>query len=134
MILCLEKEDMVVLAVDVHQEWADLPELSGGDKDAVEVGFPGPLLSDRSLDGDSLFLGRCELRWNPLELGQAKNGFDRGLGFSRPDDVGASLVSEDKPDAVDDDGLSGAGFAGEDGEAGLKMDVQVLDRGQVLNT
>jgi hypothetical protein len=133
MVLKLEQEDVIILAVDVDQERADFLEFFSGDEDTVEIGLSTSLLSDVSLDEDFALLIKREVSRTVLLLPQAEDRLYCGFCFSCPYQVGRGFFSQGQPDSVDYDRFAGAGLSGENGEPFLKMDFQVLDGGQVLD-
>ena len=110
---------------------AELAEPPDGDEDAVDEGLARALVGDRALDEELAVLRLGQAGQVDGLAGDVEDGLDEGLALARPDEVGGTLVAQDEADGVDDDGLAGAGLAGQDGEAGVEMDLEVLDRRQI---
>ena len=53
--------------------------------------------------------------------------------FAGAHEVGAGAAADQQVDGFDEDGLAGAGFAGEDVEAGLELDLEVIDDRQMAH-
>ena len=54
-------------------------------------------------------------------------------GFAGANQVGRGAGAEQQPDGLDEDGLAGAGLAGQDVEAGLELDLDGLDHRKVAD-
>jgi hypothetical protein len=57
---------------------------------------------------------------------------DRAIGTG-PDERAVAPIARHQSEGVDDDGLSGAGFAGEDVQSGTELDDEVVDRHEVAD-
>ncbi len=121
-----------VLAVDVHQPFGGLAQLRHGGRAAVD---PGAALALR-VDGAAQQQGFVRVEAGLVEPGlQCRRGveFSADLGahraFAHQGGVGA--VAQRQLQAVDEDGLARAGFAGEHGEAGAELHAQFGHDGHV---
>ncbi len=131
MVLEMEEKDMIVLPVDVDEPRPELAEPPHRDKDAVDEGLARALVGDRALDDELAVLRLGKPGQIDGQSGDVKDGLDQGLALARPDEIGGALVALNEADGVDDNGLARAGLAGQDGEAGVEVDLEVLDRRQI---
>ena len=120
-VLEMEEEDVVVLAVDVDEPRGELAEPADRDEHAVDEGLARALVGDRALDEELAVLGLGQAGQVEGLARHVEDGLDEGLGFARPDELGRSLLAQDEADGVDDDGLAGARLARQDGEAGVEI-------------
>ena len=60
-----------------------------------------------------------------------EDGFQRGSVLAGPDEVGRRPPADQQADGADDDGLAGAGLAGEDVQPGLELQLELIDHCQV---
>ena len=114
--------------MDIDQQVRDLPQLCGGGGAAID---PGPALG-LQIDGaleQQLFAGRQTVFIEPAcQRGRAvKCGADFAAlrAFAHHGGVGAR--TQCKLQGVDQDGLAGAGFAGQHGEAFAQVQLQGVD-------
>ena len=135
MALLVQQLLAVVLAVDVHQLLAQLPQL--GHQQGPPV-HPAGVFSVR-LDGPlneqlPVLVGARPLLLEPGQRGQVpeQGGHPGGLGPGA-DQVPAGTLPHDGPDGVDDNGFARPGLAGEDVEPLVKGDVRLGDHRDVLN-
>jgi hypothetical protein len=127
MALQAHQEDMVVLTVDVDQAGDQIAQALERDEHAVTVGLGRALVRHEPLHGHLSVLSQG--RRSARRPGQ--DGFDYGFAATGPDEVGRGLFAADQTQAVDEDGLTGAGFPGQDGEPRREAQLQVLDGGEV---
>ena len=122
-----------VLAVDVDQHFADFPQLGDGGGVAVDqrprtaVGFDDPAQHDGA--------------WIARQLADLEPGLERVVGHEFSDQIGARRAfanhagiaarAQRELQRIDQDGFAGAGFTGEDGEAGSEFDFQRIDDDEV---
>ena len=64
---------------------------------------------------------------------EVEEGLNDALGRPVFDGFAVGALSEEQADGAKDDGLSRAGFSGDDGKSGLEADVQRVDEGVVLD-
>ena len=113
---------MLVLTVEVDQPCGDLAKCGGGRKRAVdERAAPTALRGDLPPDDQVLPAGLLEHR------------FDGSLLLAGADQVGRGAPAHEQADGPDKNGLAGAGLAGEHVEAGLELQVEPFDYGQVAD-
>ena len=62
-----------------------------------------------------------------------EDGLHRRERLARAHQVGAGAAADQQVDRFDEDGLSGAGFAGEDVQARLELDFEMVDDRQMAN-
>lgn len=132
MLLLIQQLLSVVLAVDVQQAAAQGTELGHRDGAAVDpadvfaVAVNLPLQQQLPLPGNAQVLpqpGR-NIREARADKGHIRPGTDQIPG--RP-------LAQHGADGVDDNGLTGAGFARQGVEAGPERNVRALDDGDILN-
>ena len=58
---------------------------------------------------------------------------DRGGVFAGADQVSRGAAADQQADRADQDGLAGAGLAGEDVEARLELELEAIDDGQIAD-
>jgi hypothetical protein len=127
----VEKEDMVVLAVDVDELAAELAEPADRDEGAVDESLARPLVRDRALDEELSVLRFGQAGELDGPAGDVEDGLDERFFRAGPDEVRRGLVAEEKADGVDQDGLARPRFAREDGKPLVEADLERLDRGQI---
>ena len=66
-------------------------------------------------------------------MGEVEEGFDGAGGAASADEGAVGSLAEDEGKGADEDGFSGAGFTGDDIEAGLEVEGEVGDKGEVFN-
>src|SRR5437867_12434149 len=69
----------------------------------------------------------------PLFPAIFEDGFDGGGVFSRADQVARRTAAEEQAYGFDEDRLPCTGFAGQDVEPGLEIDLDGVDNGEVAN-
>ena len=65
--------------------------------------------------------------------GELKRGFHAGAGGSAADAGGIRLAADDRLDGIQDDRFARAGLAGEDVQAGVEPQLELLDDGEVFD-
>ena len=65
--------------------------------------------------------------------GAFEDGLDGGGVLAGAHEVGAGAAADEQVDGFDEDGLAGAGFAGEDVQAGLEFDLEPVDDRQMAH-
>ena len=78
-----------------------------------------------------LLISRRTISSRPSRL--FENRFDRGLRLAGADQISGGAGAEEQADGFDEDGLPGAGLAGEDVEPGFELDLDGLDDRQVAD-
>ena len=136
MLLLVQQLLAVVLAVDVQQLLPDPPQLGHGDGPAVD--FAEVLAVPRQLPLEQqvavLVRGSAGLRQPRQAVGHlGELRADKGPVRAGADQVPGGAPSQHRPHGVDDDGLAGAGLAGEGVEARAELDVRLLDDRDILN-
>ncbi len=135
----MEQRLMFVRAVHVHEPFADGGQgIEGGGRtvDELAIGAAG---GKRALEHQLMvFAGFktvvIEQRFQRrLEAGHIKNGLDRALVLPAPDEGAVGALTQDEIEGADDDGLAGAGFAGDDVAARLELQRQVGHQGKVFD-
>src|SRR5262249_44442026 len=66
-------------------------------------------------------------------VGSLKDRLDRGAVFTRPDELGGGASAYQEPDGTDEDGLPGAGLAGEDVETWFELQLELVDDRQIAD-
>ena len=133
----IDERAVLVLAVDVDQPIAQLLERGDRHGHAVHLSGAPPLSRDPSGDDDRPVLeGGAE---NLLELAAERGLLDledgRGarLGLAGADEIGRGLAAEHQAESRQQQALARPGLPGPDAEAPLQLDLDVLDRRQVLH-
>ena len=62
-----------------------------------------------------------------------EDGFDDGAGFAGPDHFGRGFRAGEQTQGVDDNGLSGAGFAGKQVETVFEVKFELIDESEISN-
>ena len=126
----------LVLAVEVHQERAELAEDRRGGRAAVDPGARAALGRDLAAHDDARVLDVEAERFDlaPGAAVEALEGaFDDRLGGAGTNAAARGPLAEEKSERVDEHGLAGAGLTGEDVEAGAEVEGDVGDGGEVAD-
>ena len=115
----IEQDLVLVLAVQIDERAGGLAERRAGDERAVDEGPAAPLRRDFAADDHFAAVGLLEDRLD-----------GRGL-LAGPDELGAGASADEQSDRADEDGFAGAGFAGQDVEAGREFELESIDDGEV---
>ena len=134
--LLVQKLGPVVLAVDIQELPANLPELGHGDGPSIGPAGVLAVAGDFPLEqqvpvlvrGNAVFLKARQLRRNGGELRA-----DESLSGPGADEVPGGPAPQDGPHGVDDDGFARSGFAGEGVEARAELDVRLLDNRNIFD-
>ena len=62
-----------------------------------------------------------------------EDGLDGGGLLAGPHELGAGAAADEQADRADEDRFAGAGFAGEDVEAGRELELETIDDGQMAD-
>ena len=126
---------MIVLTVDIGQAAAEFGQQRNGYDLAVDPAYTLTRLTDFSLN-DS-FLVRCDPVFFKEGLGLFIGGIQRQLDdcliFTGTHISGVGTASESRGDRLDNDGLPGTGFPGDHIAPLMKIHVQVIDDGKILD-
>ncbi len=124
------------LTFDFHQAIAQSAQQTDADRLIVDEGpraaITGqlPAQDQTVIRLDSLVLQDRQRR---MLVGQRKFGCDGGLGGTLPDQPGFGTSAQGQSQCVEQDGLAGPGLAGQDGEASIEGQIQLLDQHHILN-
>ena len=127
----------LVLAVDLGEEAADLAQHLHRHLLAVEVRARLALARDHAAHHelvvgiDALLLEQAAQRG--IGAAQVEGGGDLGAFRAVADGLGAGARTDRELQRIDQDGLAGAGLAGEHGEAALELDLDGVDDGEVAD-
>ena len=130
----MEQGLVVVLAVDVDQPVADGGQGGDGEVAVVEVGAVFFAAGDDALDDHFAVIHvNAEIGDHRQRLGivEGEAGFDRGGGGAGADGVGVRAAAQNQVERVEDDRFPRAGFTGQYVKAGMKLDGEVFDNGEV---
>ena len=127
----LEQRLELVLAVDLGEQGADLAQALYGDLLAIEVGARFAFTGDHATH-DELVVGLDALLGEPAahrRVGGAKveGRDDLCPGSIVADGLGTGSSAHGELQRVDEDGLSGAGLAGEHGQSVVQFDLDGID-------
>ena len=133
-----EEGEVRALTVDVYQGVADGADDVGRDGAPVEARDGASLAVDLASENDGAVVVDFEVKVteglpNVGFAGDVEDGFDDGRGRSGAHERAVGGASEDELEGVDEEGLSGAGLAGDDVEAGGEGEAGLLDDGQVAD-
>ena len=127
---------MLVLAVDVHQQVAELAQLLYRHRAAVDERLRRLVGFDRAPQ-HALAVVEQFLRFQPARRGGGRFEFERGRDLGAratvTDDAGVGALAERERQGVNDDGFSGAGFAGEHRQPAVEAEFQAFDQGDVTD-
>ena len=122
----------VVLTVDIQQAAAQGAKLGNGDGASVDPADVLAVAVDLPLQKQLPLPGNAQVLPQPgRNVREARA--DKGHIGPGTDQVPGGPLAQHGADGVDDDGLTGAGFAGQGVEAGPELDVRALDDGDILN-
>ena len=135
-VILVRKEEILVLRVDVDEVFGELSQhVEGGrrvvdesaalacgrnlaaDEQGVAVGFDFGGFEE-GLDGES---------------GGVEGAFDDALGVGAAKHFGIGAMALEQTEGAEDDALTGAGFAGDDGEIRAEIEVEAVDEGVVAD-
>ena len=105
---------MLVLAVKLDEASRQILERAGGRQFAVDV-RPAPALRRDLAANQQFFAARLEDRLDRRDILAGTNEVARGP------------AAQQEADGLDENGLAGAGFSGQDVEAGLELDLRGVD-------
>src|SRR5690349_16766260 len=103
---------------------------------ATDAGNASPIAVNLAADNEIVVGGDAQLLEKLGELRRPRHredAFDPRLASLGANDVWAQPVAQEPANGVDDDGLAGAGLAGEDDQARAQLDVHVVDDGKVFD-
>ena len=123
----------VVLAVDVQQAAAQLPQLGHGDGPSVQAAGVAPVPLDLPLEQQFLPLvhavvGQPAQGWQAGEHRRDQGGLGPGA-----DELPAGPLAQHGADGIDNDGLARPRLAGEDIQSAVKADIRRFDDGDIFN-
>ena len=128
---------MGVLAVDLHEELADVAQALHGDRPPVDEGPRAAVAADGPAQhAGPLGVGELELGEARLDRGQAgglEDGGDLGALAAGAHDARARPVPQDETERVEQNRLAGAGLAREHGHPRADLEGHPLDDGQVAD-
>ena len=115
----IEQHLVLVLPVQIDERAGGLAQRRARDERAVDEGAAASLRRDLAADDHLAAVRLLEHR------------LDGGGLFAGPDELGAGAAADEQADGADEDGLAGAGLAGEDVEAGREFELESIDDGEV---
>ena len=125
---------VLVLAVEGEQALPQALQVGDGGGAAVDVRAGPPVGADAPREHDLLGVGGEQLAALGVQLrGQREAALDVGLGGAGAHDPGAGAPAEQQVEGVGEDGLAGAGLAGEDVQPGGQLELGPLDQEEVLD-
>ena len=111
---------MFVLPVHFEQASGQIAQGARGGQRAVDERAAAALRGDLAADDHVLLPG-------------VEDGLDGRELLAGSHEIARRAGAEQQADRLDEDGLAGAGFTGQDGEPRLEVDLEPFDDGQVLN-
>ncbi len=125
-----------MLGGDVGELGGEGGELARGAEAAVEVGAGAAVVVDDAADDEvalAAYTGGLELGEEAVGAAHVEEGFDLGLARAGAHLLGRGAAAEDEGEGADDDRLAGAGLTGEDVEAALEGELELLHQNEVLD-
>ena len=135
----VEQREVLALAVDIHQEGAQLAQQAQADSAAVNPPHAATLAAHLAPQGQQVWIIRQLFTLQDgLDLtatlsGDAEEALQHGPFSAGAHCRGIHLATHQRIQCIQDDGLACPGFAGEGRQPGRKVQLQVLDDGKVLN-
>ena len=138
MALGIEQAAIVVLAVDLDRQRAEVAQQSGGHRAAADEGAAAAVALERPADDQRL----ARLDLDALFARAAVDRDGRAAGRSRPrpppvlarrDQAGIGARAEREPKRVEQDRFARAGFAGEHAKARLELELELLDQHDIVD-
>jgi len=127
----IQQRLLFVLAMDVEKGRSQFAQRRNGARLIVDVN-PIPFIRrDLSPDNDLVAFG---IESEAIEAGIDvcfKNGLDDGACLTGPDHFGRGFRAGQQSQGVDDNGLSGSGFAGKQVETGIEVKFELVDEGKI---
>ena len=134
-----QKGEVLGLPVDIDEQRAQLAHQRQAYRPPVHPPGGAPLQADLAAEGERAGIILQLLALEDLEHGCGKGGgeleggFDAGAGGAAADAGGIRLAADDRLDGIQDDRFARAGLAGEDVQAGVEPQLELLDDGEVLD-
>jgi hypothetical protein len=134
----VQEPAIVMLAVDFDQQSADLAQQPRRDRLVVDEGAAAAVRLDDSADRQRLAgLARQAVLLEQGERGmtrrQLEGDADRRLALAAAHEAAVGAGAERQAQGVEEDRFSGAGFAGQDAEAGAEFQVERFDQHHVAD-
>ncbi|MBA7684524.1 hypothetical protein ES703_92928 [subsurface metagenome] len=137
----VEEGEVVALAVNIDQQTTYLAQERLGDGVAVYPYSIGAFAAELAVYDQGIFVSRqLFFRQQFFEggevflWGEAKDTFDLGLVGAVADDFLVGFAGQQELYGVNDQGLAGSGFAGDDIQSIIEPPVHVLDDAQVFDS
>ena len=131
------KEGVVrVLALQVHQAGAEIPQGPGRDRGIVDPGARAPVRSDPAPEDRFSAILEPELPAELRHLVEARRiegGRDLGPLRTRTHHRAGRTAAEREAERVDEDGFSRAGLPGENGQPGAELHIEPVDDREVAD-
>lgn len=128
---------MIVLAVDIAEEGSEFTQNGGGDRTRGEEGAGFAVGLDLAFDEEFVFLDFEAVAVEKLAKfrggGSLEDGAHPRAVGSGTDGVGRGAAAVQEGQSIDEDGLAGAGFAGEEIKPAAKADADAFDDGVVFD-
>ena len=135
-IILVGEEQVLVLRVDVDDVLGELTEHGEGGGGVVDEGAAfaggGDLAADDQGGVVGFDLGGFE-QGPDGQTGGVEGAFDDALAVGVPQHFGVGTVALEQTEGAEDDALTGAGFAGDDGETRAEVEVEAVDEGVVAD-
>src|SRR6266568_5698503 len=129
----IEQGLLLVLAENVQKQGRQFAQGGNGAGLIVDVDAIALVRRDLSPDNDrGSFRVQSEAVEAGLDIG-FENGFNHGARFTGADHFRRSLRSGQKSERVNDDGLSGACFAGEEIKTFFEVKLELIDQSKISN-
>ena len=135
-VILVRKEEILVLRVDVDEVFGELAQHVEGGRCVVDEG--AALACGRNLAADEqgvavgFDFGGFEEGLDG-ESGGVEGAFDDALGVGAAKHFGIGAMALEQTEGAEDNALTGAGFAGDDGEIRAEIEVEAVDEGVVAD-
>ena len=123
----------VVLAVDVQQTAAQLPQLSHGDGPSIQTAGVASVPLDLPLEQQFLPLVHAVVRQPAQGRQTGEHRRDQGGLGPGADELPAGPLAQHGADGIDNNGLARPRLAGEDIQSAVKADIRRFDDGDIFN-
>ena len=128
---------LLVLAMDVSEVGSQLPEFRQSGRRAVDIGAALARSENMPLEDQLIVLAIAAAIFRRQLRGHARSTFetpaDTRLAGSRAYDIRAGARTEQQCQGINDDGLAAAGLTGQEVEARVEFDSELVHHGIALN-
>ena len=127
---------MLVLAVDVDEQLADVAQITERGRPTIDVGASAALPRESAAERTIFAFIKLAGLWPGQSIGQMaddKERADIGALGSRPYHAAIGTVAQAQAERIHEDGFTGAGFAGDHRKSRGKLQLEVLHDGKLTD-